>query len=199
MALTRKLLKSMGIEDEKIEQIIDAHTEVTDALKQERDQYKENSEKLTEVQKELDTLKAQGDGGFKAKYEAEKSAHDALKQEIADSKAKTAKEAAVKAFYEGKNITDKNLKIAMRGTDLGKVELNEDGTIKDTKALEDLVSGDFASLVYTDQTNGANTAKPPARNGSTGVTKESIMAIKDRGERRKMIAENFELFENKEN
>ena len=35
MSLTRKLLRSMGIEDEKVDQIIEAHTEVTDALKKE--------------------------------------------------------------------------------------------------------------------------------------------------------------------
>ena len=40
MALTRKMLKAMGIEDEKIDQIIEAHTETTDALKQQRDEAK---------------------------------------------------------------------------------------------------------------------------------------------------------------
>lgn len=199
MALTRKLLKSMGIEDEKIDQIIDAHTEVTDALKKERDGLKDKADRLDGVEKELNDLKAAGDGGYKAKYEAEKTEHDALKKQIADKETYSKKESAVKAYYESKNIKDKNLNIAMRGTDFGKVELNEDGTLKDTKALDELVSGDFASLVYTQQTNGANTATPPASNGSAGVTKETIMAIKDRGERRKMIAEHLELFENKEN
>ena len=33
MALTRKLLRSMGIEDEKIDQIIDEHAESVNALK----------------------------------------------------------------------------------------------------------------------------------------------------------------------
>ena len=39
MALTRKMLKAMGIEDEKIDQIIEAHTETTDPLTRERDVY----------------------------------------------------------------------------------------------------------------------------------------------------------------
>ena len=34
MALTRKMLKAMGIEDEKADEIIDAHAETVDALKQ---------------------------------------------------------------------------------------------------------------------------------------------------------------------
>ena len=65
------MLKAMGIEDEKIDEIIDAHTETVNALK---DQAKENSSAaatLKEVQKELDDLKAQGDGGYKDKYEKE--------------------------------------------------------------------------------------------------------------------------------
>ena len=33
MALTRKMLKAMGIEDEKIEQIIEEHVESIDGLK----------------------------------------------------------------------------------------------------------------------------------------------------------------------
>ena len=40
MSLTRKMLKAMGIEDEKIDQIIEAHTETVDALKEQRDGYK---------------------------------------------------------------------------------------------------------------------------------------------------------------
>ena len=58
MSLTRKMLKAMGIEDEKIDTIIEAHTETVDALKKERDGYKESADKLADVQKELDGLKA---------------------------------------------------------------------------------------------------------------------------------------------
>lgn len=198
MALTRKALKAMGIEEEKIDQIIEAHTEVTDALKAERDQFKADHEKLADVQKELDGLKAKGDGGFKEKYEAEKAAHDALKQQIADDKAKQEKEAAVKAYYESKNITDKNLKIAMRGTDLSKVEMDGD-KIKDTKVLDELIAGDYASLVSTTSKEGAETKNPPASKGGAAMTKEDIMKVQDRTERRKLIAENMNLFTEKEN
>lgn len=40
VALTRKMLKAMGIEDEKVEQIIEEHVESVDGLKAERDRYK---------------------------------------------------------------------------------------------------------------------------------------------------------------
>ena len=61
MAFTRKMLKALGIEDDKIEQIIEAHTEVTDALKADRDKYKEDAEQLPHVQDELDKLKEKVD------------------------------------------------------------------------------------------------------------------------------------------
>jgi hypothetical protein len=57
MSLTRKMLRAMGIEDEKIDEIITAHTETVDALKEQRDQYKADAEKLPNVQKELQGLK----------------------------------------------------------------------------------------------------------------------------------------------
>ena len=80
MAFTRKMLKAMGIEDEKIEQIMDAHVEVTEALKADRDRYKADAEKLPNVQKELDDLKADG-GDWKSKYETERKAFADFKSE----------------------------------------------------------------------------------------------------------------------
>ena len=52
MALTRNMLKGMGLTDEQVSAIIDAHTDTTDALKAQRDQYKADAEKLPAVQKE---------------------------------------------------------------------------------------------------------------------------------------------------
>ena len=49
MALTRKLLSALGIEADKIEQIIDAHTETVEALKKERDEFKAKAADLDEV------------------------------------------------------------------------------------------------------------------------------------------------------
>ena len=123
MALTRAFLKGMNLTDEQVGAIIEAHTETVDALKAQRDSYGADAKKLPTVQKELDDLKAAGDGGFEKKYNDEKAAHDALKQQIADQQSKAAKESAVKAYYEGKNIKGDNLKIAMRGTDLSAVEV----------------------------------------------------------------------------
>ena len=41
MALTRKYLSALGLEADKIDQIIEAHTESLEGIKSERDKYKE--------------------------------------------------------------------------------------------------------------------------------------------------------------
>ena len=106
MALTRKFLKALGIEDEKVDEIISAHTETVDALKAERDGYKADAEKLPGVQSQLDDATAQlndtKDGGFKAKYEAEHKAFEDYKADIVAKEAHAAKESAVKAYFHDK-------------------------------------------------------------------------------------------------
>ena len=46
MALTRKFLTALGIEADKVDEIINAHAETVDALKAERDTYKDKAEKF---------------------------------------------------------------------------------------------------------------------------------------------------------
>lgn len=194
MALTRKLLKGMGLTDEQVDTIVEAHSDTVDSLKAEVTRYKADADKLAGVQKELDDLKAAGDDGYKEKYEAEKKAHADFKAEIAAKETKATKEKAVREYFTSKNIEGGNLNIAMRSSsaEIDAVELGEDGKIKDTAALDALISGDYAGLV----------TKPSVRvdlgarlnNSGKPMTKEDIVAMKDGAARRKAIAENPELF-----
>lgn len=165
MALTRKFLKGMGIDDDKIESIIESHIESTDALKAERDRYKADAEKLPAVQKELNELKEAGDGGYKEKYEKEHKAFEDYKADQAAKATKAAKEKAVRAYYESKGIKGKNLEIAIRASrsEIDGMELDGE-KIKGTSVFDGLVSGDFSGMVETSTTTGANTTNPPANN-----------------------------------
>ena len=194
MSLTRKFLKGMNLTDEQVESIIELHLETVNGLKTDIDKYKADAEKLPSVQKELDDLKAAGDGGYKEKYEKVKKEFDDYKSDVSAKETKTAKEKAVRAYYESKNITGKSLDIAMRGSaaEIDAVEL-ENGKIKDASALDELISGTFAGLVSKTTVTGAKTDTPPANSGS-GKTKEEIFKIKDATERQKAIADNPELF-----
>ena len=193
MALTRKMLKALGIEDDKIDSIIDAHLETVDALKKERDGYKESADRLADVQKELDGLKAGGD--YKARYEKEHKDFEDYKAGITAKETRAAKEAAVRAYLTSKNITGGNLDIAIRGmgAEIDAAELDGD-KIKDTKPLDELIGGTFKGLVVTTGTTGAGTPQPPANGGKSTMTKEQIMAIKDTAARQAAMLENHELF-----
>ena len=196
MALTRKLLKGMGLTDEQVDTIIEAHTDTVDGLKADISKYKADAEKLPGVQKELNDLKAVGDGGYKEKYEKEHSAFETFKSDITAKESKAAKEKAVRAYFESKNITGANLDLAMRGCGEEMAALELDGDkIKDTKSLDTLMDGTYKGLVSTTQTKGANPANPPANAGGGAMTKDQIMQIEDRAERRAAIAANMNLFE----
>lgn len=134
-------------------------------------------------------------------YKTLKQSFDDYKAEIANKQAKEAKEKAVRAFYESKGITGKNLEIAMRGSraEIDGIELDGD-KIKDNSALDALVKGDFSGLVATTTKKGADTANPPANNGGDKLTKADIYKKDDKGryvmstaERQKALAENPNL------
>jgi plasmid maintenance system antidote protein VapI len=197
MALTRKMLKGMGLTEEQADTIIEAHTEVTDGLK---DKLKAAEEKVSDydaLQKKVEAYEAKGSDGYEEKFKKLQKDFEAYKADITAKETKAAREAAAKAFFESKHITGANLAIAMRGArdEIAELELDSDGKIKDGSKLEGLVKGEFASLIVTESTRGASTTTPPTNTGGGGkMTKEQIMAIKDIGQRQAAIAENHELF-----
>ena len=196
MALTRKLLKGMGLTDEQVDTIIEAHTDTVDGLKSDISKYKADAEKLPTVQKELDDLKAKGDDGWKDKHDKVKKDFEDYKNGVESEKSKAAKEKAARAYFEGKNIIGKSLELAMRASAAEIAGLDLDGEkIKDTAVLDGLVAGDLAALVGSTTVRGSGTANPPANGGSgSPKTKEDILNIRDGVERRKAMAENPHLF-----
>lgn len=194
MALTRKMLKAMGIEDEKIDQIIDAHTETVDGLKGDAAKYKGDAEKLPGVQKELDALKAAGDGGYKEKYEAEHKDFEDFKKTVQAKEARAAKETAYRALLREAGISEKRIDAVLKVSDMGAVEL-EGGKIKDAERLKDAIRQEWADFVVKETAQGAQTANPPVNAGGGSLTKHEIAQIKDPAERRAAIAANMTLFE----
>lgn len=197
MALTRKMLKAMGIEDEKIDQIIEAHTETTDGLKADLAKYQADGAKLAEVQKKLDEankkLEAAGDGGFEEKYKQVKKDFDDYKKTQTAKEARTAKENAYRDLLKAAGISEKRLDSVLKVSDVDGIEL-VDGKIKDADKLTKVIQSDWADFIVTTHTQGAQTATPPAQAGAGTMTKDQIMGIKDRSERRAAIAANMNLF-----
>lgn len=202
MALTRKSLKAMGLTDEQVDSIVEMHTETVDGLKDKLKTAEEKATQLDGVQKELDALKAKGGDDYKARAEKAEKALNDYKAEVAAKETKAAKESAARAYFEGKSITGGNLNIAMRGAkdEINGLELDADGKIKDTSALDALVGGEYAALVVTTSTRGARTETPPTNTGGAKLTKADIYKRDDHGryvmstaERQKALAENPDL------
>lgn len=171
MALTRKMLKAMGIEDEKIEQIIEAHSETVSALKDEAEKYKTDAEKLPDVQKKLDdAVKDAGKDAYKVKYDTLKEEYDDYKAEITAKESRVAKETAYKALLTGLNISPKVLDKVVKLADLDALEL-ADGKIKEADKLSEALKAEWADFISTEGTKGANVDTPPKTGSEVDTSK----------------------------
>ena len=202
MSLSRKFLKAMGIEDEKIDQIIDAHSETVNALKDVNSEYKEKADKYENTKKELDKLKQEikdaeeqnGKDPYKVKYEALKEDFDEYKKQITAKETKANKEKLYTELLKEAGVNEKRIAAVLRVSDLDKVEIDEDGKLKDSANLTKSIKEEWADFITKTASQGAKVSTPPAGAGAKTMTKDEIMKIKDTGERQKAIAENHELF-----
>ena len=196
MSLTRKMLKAMGIEEEKIDQIIEAHTETVDGFKEKLNDYKDKAEKYDGVKKELDELKEGGDD-WQKKYEKEHSDFEAYKTDVTAKETKRTKEHAIREFYKGVGVSEKRLDAVMKVTDFDSFELDKDGKIKDADKHTETAKSEWADFIETTTTRGANTATPPANNSGAKMLKADIYKKDDKGryvlsteERQRALIEN---------
>ena len=194
MALTRKFLAALGIDADKVDEIIDAHTESINALKEQRDEYKADAEKLPAVQKELDELKENNGDGYEAKYKELKKEYDDYKAEVAEKELKAKKESAYREILKDAGIGENHIAKVLKYTDWATVELEDDGKIKEAKNHIKSIKEEWPELIVTTSQKGADTHNPPEGSGKTYGSKEEIMKIADAGERQKAIADNHELF-----
>ena len=201
MAFTRKFLSAMGIEAEKIDEIINAHVEVVDGLKEERDNFKKDAEKLADVEKELNKAKeklaknGEGETVSKEDYDNLKKEYDDYKADITAKNTRTEKENAFRELLKSVGVSEKRFNAIIKVSDIDGLELDKDGKIKDAEKHTENVKSEWADVIETTTTKGANTANPPANNGKgTGKTKEEILAIKDGAVRRQEMLNNPHLF-----
>lgn len=174
MALTRKALSTMGIEEDKIDQIILMHTETVNALKEERDKFKGETEKLESVQKELDELKEKSkeNSGFKSEVEKLKKEKENLQKEFdqykSDQVAKethVAKENAYREILKDAGIPEKHFAKVLKYSDVDGVELDDEGKIKTATEILKNIKEEWSDHIESTGAQGARTETPPANNG----------------------------------
>lgn len=173
MALTRKMLKAMGIEDEKIDQIIEAHTETVDALKEQRDKYKADAEKLPDVQKELDDMKdaaeKDGENPYKAQYDDLKKEFDDYKADVTAKETKARKTAAYRKLLQDSKISEKRLDSILKLSPVDDIELDDKGEIKDAADVKKKIEEEWSDFIVNEETHGAGVQNPPAGGNPAGA------------------------------
>ena len=195
MSLTHKALSAMGIEPEKIEQILEMHRETLDSIKADKDKalqevetLKAEAEKVTNLEKELSKLKDASE-----KYTSLKEEYDKYKTDVTAKETKAAKTKAYRDMLKEIGVSDKYFDDVIRIADIDSIELDEHGAIKDVEGLKTSAKDKWKPYIFSEEKKGAETPTPPSNTGGT-KTKKEIMQIKDYDERQKAIAENHQLF-----
>ena len=187
MSVTRKMLKAMGIEEDKIDQIIEAHRESVDAVAEERDKYKEQAEKLANVEKDLVKANAKledlADASEKLKNLQKE--YDGYRADVEAKATKAEKARMYKELLTKAGIPEKRQDAILKVTNLDDVKVGKDGKLENAKELSESINQEWADFKVTEKIKGADIFNPPSSTGGMPKTREEIMAIKDTSARQK--------------
>ena len=165
MSLTRAFLKGMGLTDEQVNGIIEAHTETVDGLKAQVARYKADAEKLPEVQAELekaqDAVKSSGDA------QKIQEAFDKYKADVQAEKTKAAKETAMRKLAKDAGLDEKGIERAVK-YGLSSIELDESGEIKDANDHIKALREEWPENIRAKVENNDPTPTPPSNQNAAG-------------------------------
>jgi hypothetical protein len=184
MSLTRKMLKALGLEEDKIEQIIEAHTEATDALKNQLKDAQGGAESLAAVTEERNRLQAKlADMEAKTPDAAKVQADfDAFKAQVEAEKANAQKAALlIDALKAAGVVRESAQKALLKAVDLSAATLTEDGKLDGVDALIAPLKSEYADFFATTQQGGVPPTNPPS-GGKASVGKEAFakMSVTER-------------------
>ena len=179
-SLKKDFITAFGIEDNIALQICEKHREVLDEIIKERDGFKEDAEKLADVQKQLnkanekikeleadnnpDETQKKLEKALEDKKTAEKALAD-YKAEV-DSKEKlTKKTEAYKNLLKEVGVSEKRLDSILKVTDIDSIETEDDGKFKNADELKKSIETEWADFIVTEGVKGADFNNPPANNG----------------------------------
>ena len=197
MALTRKYLIAMGIEPEKIDQIIESHGETVNALKAEietaqddaskakaqAEGYKQEAAKVQVLEKQIEDIKnAQADDDWQGKYDEQVKATEALqaqfdqyKAEVAEKDANAEKLSLYKSLLREIGLDEKRVEKAAKLKDLSELTV-EDGKLAGYDELKEAETEDWKDFIPQVSTRGAKVPTPPASEPTDDQADPSIKA-----------------------
>lgn len=163
MALTRQMLKAMGIEDDKIDQIIESHTESVDGLKKLVAEYREQAEKAQELEKKVEELSNVPNDSeeWKTKFDEEHQAFEDFKAEVEAEKERSEKTNLYRDLLREVGIDDKRIEAILKVTDIDSVEVTE-GELSGKDELAKAIKAEWAEFIPQKRTDGASVDDPPS-------------------------------------
>lgn len=183
MSLTRKFLKAMELDDDKISQIIDAHQATIDEIAGERDKfkadvdkYKAEAERLGNVEKDLVKAQAKLEDAEKVaqKYKDLQDEFKTYKDDVTAKTEHAAKEKAYKEILKEAGVSEKRFDSIIKVSDLSAVELDETGKVKDSAKLLENIKSEWADFIVTSGKQGAGVSTPPSSTGGSAFEQMSL-------------------------
>ena len=191
--LTRKFLASKGLEADAIEDIIQAHTETVNALKDKLDgleELKAENARLKDVEAENDNLKKEVAKHSDKDYDKLKAEFDAYKKDIENKEVRAKKEGAYKDILKDAGIPERHFAKILKYSDVDGVEFEEDGKVKGADKILESIKEEWSDHIESTQKKGATTSKPPKNTaGGKSLNKDEIMKITDAKERKEKLKE----------
>lgn len=183
MALTNRMLKTMGIEEEQRDQIMEAHQDTLREIREERDQLRDQAAKVPDLQRQLqeaqEAAEANAGDEWREKFEAEHRALEDYRQKVEAKEQERSKARAYRDMLVNKaNVDPKRVDRIMRLIDLSKVELDEDGAVRDADEAAKAAAEEWADFVVTKRTEGSGPENPPADRGGKGPKGVSDIAAR---------------------
>lgn len=176
MALSRKYLEGMGLDEKQVASIIEGHTESTEALKGAIEDLKGQLEALKaqageaeQLRKELEGYKSGGGEDVQGKYDDLKREFEAYKAEIAGKEQAAKVRAAYKRLLDDEHIDPNLHELILKGTDISGMKLDKDGGLEGAEALKKAISEGYAKFRVRTEDRGADVGSGGQGGGDGGA------------------------------
>lgn len=157
--------------------LISLHRTVVDPIKDQLDdakrdatKYKAEADKVPDLQQKVKDL--EGGEDWKAKYEKEKSDHQAYRDQVAQEATVAKVKAAYKKLLTEEKISEKTLEAILNATDYSKMKLKEDGSLDGIEDLKKDIDAKWGGFKVSTRQRGEKVDNPPA--GDNGGADNSV-------------------------
>lgn len=159
MALTRKMLKGMGLTEEQIDTIIEGHDETVSALKEKITDLTDKASQAEALKKERDDLQKKVDAAetgtdWKAEY-------DKLKADTEAKETATKLKAAYKQLLKDARVDEDMIDSILDVTKFDGMKLDKDGTLHDADKLTEGITTKYAKFIVTEGEKTPPVKTPP--------------------------------------